>query len=63
MKELTIVTIKQSATGVFVMDKDFTLGTIFREYIRPEYLGRTIVVGDKIIGKRSGTIKIKGIEV
>ena len=45
------------------MDKDFTLGTLFREYIRPEYLGRTIVVGDKIIGKRSGTIKIKGIEV
>lgn len=58
-----VVTIKQTATGVFVMDNDFTLGTLFEEYIRPEYLGRTIVVADKIIGKRSGTIKIKGIEV
>ena len=58
-----VVTIKQTATGVFAMDNDFALGTLFEEYIRPEYLGRTIVVGDKIIGKRSGTIKIKGIEV
>lgn len=58
-----VVTIKQTATGVFVMDNDFVLGTLFEEYIRPEYLGRTIVVSDKIIGKRSGTIKIKEIRL
>ncbi|MGG7059661.1 hypothetical protein ACQPUZ_15435 [Clostridium tertium] len=58
-----VVTIKQTATGVFVKDKDFTLGNLFEEYIRPEYLGRTIVVGDKIIGKKSGTIKIKEIRL
>lgn len=58
-----VVTIKQTATGVFAMDSDFVLGTLFEEYIRPEYLGRTIVVAEKIVGKRSGTIKIKEIRI
>lgn len=55
------VKIISNATGVFIADNDFILGTVFEEYVNPEYFGRTIVVANKIVGKRSGTIIIKEV--